>query len=164
MCSQHYFNDSVIPLWTPHLLVSYPVISIQSRFVAVYEWRYFRKCQGLNLCRLCREILFIVTVPSTVTQPGLKDRSSTARNSEALLSAESCPRITTWWTNGKHSRSHRFLQYVKYVCLHVCLHACAYTDTRTTQTCQSMQITPLVLKGILSLDKLNFWADNGFMW
>lgn len=54
------------------------------------------KCQGLNLSRLCSEMLLMVAVPGTVTQRGLKDRSSMAKTSEASLSAESSPRITTW--------------------------------------------------------------------
>lgn len=54
------------------------------------------KCQGLNLSRLCSEMLLMIAVPVTVMQPGLKDRSSMARTSEASPSSESCPRISTW--------------------------------------------------------------------
>lgn len=54
------------------------------------------KCQGVNLCCLCGAMLLMVPVPETAPQPGLKDKSSMARTSEASLSAESSPRITTW--------------------------------------------------------------------
>lgn len=69
------------------------------------------KCQVLNLSRLCSEMLLMVAVPATATQPGLKDRSSMARTSEASLSAESWPRITTWLTHRKPSRNHSVISF-----------------------------------------------------
>lgn len=56
----------------------------------------FSKCQGLILSSVCSEMLLMIAVPGAVTQWGLKDRSSMARISEASLSAEISPRITTW--------------------------------------------------------------------
>ncbi len=83
------------------------------------------KCQGLNLSRLCSEMLLMVAVPGTVMQPGLKDRSSMARTSEASPSAESCPRITTWWTHRKPSRWRSVNSF--YCLLHtICLALCPF--------------------------------------
>ena len=69
------------------------------------------KCQGLNSSRLCSEMLLMVAVPGRVTQPGLKDRSSMARTSEASLSAESRPRIATWETQKMFKKSFSRLFY-----------------------------------------------------
>lgn len=54
------------------------------------------KCHGLNLSRLCSEMLLMIAVPVTAVQLGAKDRSSMVSTSEASLSAGSCPRISTW--------------------------------------------------------------------
>lgn len=72
------------------------------------------KCQGVNLSRLCGEMLLMVAVPGVVTQPGPRDKSSMARTSEDSLSAESSPRITTLKLNREkrcHSVTALYLKY-----------------------------------------------------
>lgn len=106
--------------------------------------------------------LLMAAVPGTVTQPGPKDTSSMASTSEASLSAESRPRIATWWKHrnplwitSKHCfclcaasllcTLRKCVGVVQCLCMQHVTYMCVQTETQPKETVQSIQLLPIVL-------------------